>query len=420
MSRNTSPCLVQVAHPDGIILNAQLILEQKPARQQQKLKTLTKYVQTYPSGWKKRFELGKLLYQMGQWQQAMDELSRVVERQPQAIEARLLLAHLLHLTGKETEAISCYEQTLTWVQDEATRYHITGLMAQAQGRLQIALDAFERAALKEPDNCAHWLLLGQTQLGLEQPAAAKRSFDVILSLKPNDITALIYGYDALLHLEQFETAQQRLEQAYEQAPNDFRVLLRLANRRCQQRLVLGDEGETTVKLIRTVLRFVPQSAEAHYMLACYHVFRNETLQGKTVMQRFIEHYPNHPYGWYFYAQVLFHLGEIQKAADTIMRCYELGRCDREIYRALCKILPAADRLETLYPILTEMLTVFPMSWSLWAITGRVLVEQFNDHKLGIAHSAKAAELAPDLMTDWFVHSGADAGKAAQRGISKSI
>ena len=395
MSRNTATCLVQVSQPNDITLNAQLVLEQKPARQQQKLKTLTKYVQTYPSGWKKRFELGKLLYQMGRWQQAMDELSQVVERQPQAIDARLLLAHLLYLTGKKKEAISCYEQTLTWVQDDATRYHITGLIAQVQAHLQIALDSFERAALKEPDNCAHWLLLGQTQLDLEQPLAARRSFDVILFLKPNDVTALIYGYDALLQLEQVETAQQRLEQAYEQAPNDFRVLLRLANRRCQQRLVSGEDGETTLKFIRTVLQLVPQSAEAHYILAYYHVFRDETLQGKTVMQRFIEHHPNHPYGWYFYAQVLFRLGEMQKAADAIMRCYELGRCDREIYRALCKILPAADRLETLRPILSEMLTVFPMSWNLWATAGRTLIEKFDEHTLGLAYLAKANELAPD-------------------------
>ena len=75
------------------------MLDQKLNRQQQKLKTLTKYVQTYPSDWKKRFELAKLLYRMGQWSQAIDELSRVVERQPQALEAQLLLGLLWLLTG---------------------------------------------------------------------------------------------------------------------------------------------------------------------------------------------------------------------------------------------------------------------------------------------------------------------------------
>lgn len=403
MSRNTFPYLVPVSFGKGTALNAQLVLDQKPTRQQQKLKTLTKYVQTYPSGWKKRFERAKLLYQMGQWQQAMDELAHVVERQPQAIEARLLLGHLWHLTRKDEEAISLYEQTLTWVRDDATRYHITGLIAQCQGRLQAALNSFERAALKDPGNCAHWLLLGQTQLSLENPLAAQRSFDVILSLKPDDVTALIYGYDALLQLDQLETAEQRLKRAYKKAPDDFRVLLRLASRRCQQRLVSDQDGKTTLKFIRTLLRLVPQSAEAHHILACYHVFRGERIQGEAVMQRFIEQHPNYPHGWYFYSRVLFHLGQVQQAADAIARCYEKGGDDREIYRTLCEILPAADRLETLRPILPEMLAAFPLSWSLWTTAGQVLVEQFNDPELGITYSAKATELAPDQAAAWFAH-----------------
>ncbi|MDB9529660.1 tetratricopeptide repeat protein [Oscillatoria sp. CS-180] len=403
MSRNPSPCLVPVSHANGMDLNAQLVLDQKPIRQQQKLRTLTKYIQSYPSGWKKRFELAKLLYQIGQWQQAIDELSYVVRRQPQVIEARLLLGHLWHLTGKEKNAICLYEQTLAWVQDDATRYHITGLIAQCQRRWQTALDSFESAVLKHPDNSVHWLLLGQIQLRLEKPLAAQRSFDRVLSLKPNDVTALIYSYDALLQLHQVKTAEQRLQQAYKNAPSDFRVLLRLASRRCQQHLVLDDERAATLELIRTVLRLAPQSAEAHHLLACCHVFQGERIAGEAVMQRFVEQYPNHPYGWYFYARLLFQLGQVQKAADTIMHCYQKQECDREIYRACCEILPAAGRLKLLQPMLLEMVAAFPMSWSLWVTVGRVWVEKFNNYELGIAHSTRATELAQDQAAAWFAH-----------------
>ena len=121
MSRNAPPRLFPVSHASGLALNAQLVFDHKPIRQQQKLKTLTKYVQTYPSGWKKRLELAKILYGMGQWEQAIDELSQVIERQPQAIEACLLLGHLWQITGKEEEVISLYEQTLAW---EIGRAHV--------------------------------------------------------------------------------------------------------------------------------------------------------------------------------------------------------------------------------------------------------------------------------------------------------
>ena len=80
-----------------------------------------------------------------------------------------------------------------------------------------------------------------------------------------------------------------------------------------------------------------------------------------------------------------------------MRCYGWVRCDREIYRTLCEILPAAGRLETLRPILKEMLTAFPLSWRLWNTVGRTLVEQLDEHELGLAHLAKATELAPEQV-----------------------
>ncbi|NEQ50679.1 MAG: tetratricopeptide repeat protein [Leptolyngbya sp. SIO3F4] len=384
-------------------LNAQLILDQKPTRQQQKLKTLTKYVQTYPSGWKKRLELAKLLYAMGRWYQAIDELSQVLERQPQAIEACLLLGHLWQLTGKEKDAILLYGKTLTWVQDDATRYHILGLISQCQGCPHTTLRSFEQAILQDLSNSSRWLILGQVQLTLEMPWAAQRSFDVLLYLKPDDVTALLYSYDALLQLGQFKLAKQRLDKALMLAPNDFRVLLQSASRRCQQRLVSGKDGRTTLKLIRTALQLAPQSAEAHHVLACYHVYKGESTQGKAVLEQFIEHHPDNPHGWYYYAQVLFLLGNIQKAADAIMRCYQGPRCDREIYRALCEILPAAGRLVLLRSILREMLAAFPLSWSLWTTAGRVLVEQFDNHTQGIAHSARAIELAPEQAAAWFAH-----------------
>ena len=55
MSRCINPCLVKLSQPSIIELNVQLLLESKSTRQEQKLKSLTKYVQRYPSGWKKTF-----------------------------------------------------------------------------------------------------------------------------------------------------------------------------------------------------------------------------------------------------------------------------------------------------------------------------------------------------------------------------
>ena len=71
MSRKTFTRLVTLFQPSGREVNVNLVLGKKPVREEQKLKTLTKYVRQYPSGWKKRLELADLLYGMGKWQDAI-------------------------------------------------------------------------------------------------------------------------------------------------------------------------------------------------------------------------------------------------------------------------------------------------------------------------------------------------------------
>jgi cytochrome c-type biogenesis protein CcmH/NrfG len=59
-----------------------------------------------------------------------------------------------------------------------------------------AIAAFESAASLEPDNAAHWLALGQVQMGREDAVAALRVFNVVLSLHSDEIVALIESLDA--------------------------------------------------------------------------------------------------------------------------------------------------------------------------------------------------------------------------------
>lgn len=57
----TATCLVQLNQPTGVEMNAYLVLDEKLTRQDIKLKTLSKYVEQHPTGWKKRRELAELL-----------------------------------------------------------------------------------------------------------------------------------------------------------------------------------------------------------------------------------------------------------------------------------------------------------------------------------------------------------------------
>ncbi|WP_239005386.1 tetratricopeptide repeat protein [Gloeothece citriformis] len=431
MSGNTATSLVQFSQFSGVEMNANLIVSEKLARQQQKLITLSKYVEKYPQGWKKRLELANLLYEMGNWQQAVTEYYQVIERQPQLINVRLQLGKILQLMGLKKEAREIYEQALLLSENDGTQHHIKGLIALCTGESQEAITAFNLATSLEPKKVVHWLALAQVHQGRESPLGTLSALEQVLTINPDDVMALIYSYDALLEVGDISAARGRLNRLIVIAGDDFRVLQRQIAQCCQMRLVSGEEGKQTKKMITSLLRLTPDGVGAYNSLAYYHILRGDWRQGVEVLAKFTAEHPQHPYGWYFYGRCLFDTGDYHKAALMMEKAYHLYPDDCEIYRGLCEILPfvtspptplhlplppPARRGEsgtsfifgegskiTLASIVEEMLKRFPELWSVWATAGRVLVEHFQEFERGCQVSQQGTELQPQLADAWFRH-----------------
>ena len=404
MFRN-STSVVLLTQSSGVELNVRLILDEKPTRMHQKLKTLSQYVQRYPSGWKKRLELANLLYAMGCIHQAIEEYRFVVDRQPQLLEVRMKLGKLLQITGKEALAIAVYESALLNVRHVATRKHIDGLIAVCRNDIQGAIAAFEAAAVYEPDNAAHWLALGQLHMQTEDTVAALQAFNAVLSLNPDDMVALIDSYDLLLATGNMQAAQQRLGKIVDLAGDDFQTLKRQIDQRYRQRLVSGDEGKQTQQMLNSLVRMAAEGADVCQSLADDHIFRGEWAKGVGILAQFTEEHPNHPKGWYYYGRCLFHTGEYQKAASAMLKAYDLYPQDCQIYRALCEVLPAAGMIfyPNLVDIVEQMLQHFGDRWSVWATAGRVLVESCQEIARGCDISFKGTQLQPLLPDAWFCY-----------------
>ena len=343
MSRNFASCLVQISPCSGLQLNAYLVLNSKPIRQEQKLKTLKKYIKQYSSGWKKHLELADLLYEMGRWSEAIPAYHRVIKGQPQLIKPRIQLGKILQLMNRKEEAIAVYENAVVLAKKEATKQHLLGLIKSCQGNSKGAIAAFKSATGLEPKNLAHWLALGQIQMEAEHPATALSTFETILSLDANNLMGLIYSHDILLALGNLSEAERLLHKAVEVAPQDIQTLKRLISNRCRQRLVFDAEGKQTKKLINSLLKQAPSSPEAHNLLAQYFILRGEQDQGIKVLKQLTEEYSQNPHAWYYYSQCLFTLGKDEAAAEAILQAYALSADDRQIYRALFKILAATGK-----------------------------------------------------------------------------
>jgi tetratricopeptide (TPR) repeat protein len=410
MSRNTITYLVQLAQSSGVEMNAHLVADRRPTRQQSKLKTLSQYIQRHPQGWKKHLELAELLYATGCWDNAVEEYRQVLICQPQLFEVRLKLGKILQLMERETEAVEVYQSALELTENVATRHHLMGAICLSASASRIAIcqlnyqqaaKEFQSAASQEPDNAAHWHALGQVYLSLEAPHLALQAFNKVLAIDPDDLIALNHSYDVLIAVGYIYQAQERLSKAIALAPQDFPTLKRLVEMRCDRGLVWGDEGKQTKQQIQALQRLAPQAVDGYNFLAYYHIFRGDRAKGVATLQKFVEEHPKSPIGWYRYARCLFHTEDTQGAAEAILRAYKLYQKDCEIYQALCEILPEFGRLEELKPILEEMCDRFPERWSVWATAGRVLVEHYQEIERGCTVSKKSIQLQPQLADTWF-------------------
>lgn len=345
MSTNSFTSLVSLTHVYGFEIDINLFLNQKPTRQQQKLNALTKYIQQYPSGWKKILELADLLYEMGDWEQAIAQYYQLIERRSQRLDLRLKLGKMLQLIGKTTEAATIYQDTLTLAPDKATQHHLQGLIAICQGNILQAIDAFQAAIALQTEQAVHWLALGQVQLEANRVEEALQSFERILSWQPDDLVALIYSHDALMLLGNTEEAQQRLEKARNIAPNAFPVLKRSIEHNLRLKLVFGVEGKATLKMIRFALKLSPNSSDIQAKLANYYTLRGEKKKGVKVLEEFTNTHPDHPIGWCYYAYCLRSVGAGQEAAEAIFKAAQLCPESQAINRVKLEILMDAETRE---------------------------------------------------------------------------
>lgn len=322
---------VQVTLPTGAQISHHLSLRHYPTRLQQKLNKLQKYVERYPSGWKKRLELADVLVGMGHIEQAVEQYQEVLVKRRSLLDVYMQVGQLHCLMGRTDTAIATFMRAL-----EVVRYskeHLHGLIATCRGQYQAAIKQFEVATSKQPDHTAHWHAYGLTALTLAQPERALRAFDQALKLDSNDLLALTHSCDALLALGHLKEAEQRAQKALELDKHNVLALLRQADARAKQGLLRKQEGTETRRLLRKAHQLAPHAPDVADSQARYHILRSEQKKGLNLLRTFAHSHPNAPFAWYHYAHWLSYCGHAQAAKEAISKAYELHPNDVAIARA---------------------------------------------------------------------------------------
>ena len=109
------------ASAEGARPGSSALEDPRPRQAVLSIHALRVYIRKHPRGWKKRWELARLLRQAGELEEAVQLLRGAVERQPRRIAMALELGEILEQLGRPEEARAAYEAALRWARNEGAR-----------------------------------------------------------------------------------------------------------------------------------------------------------------------------------------------------------------------------------------------------------------------------------------------------------
>ena len=199
----------------------------------------------------------------GQWDQALKFGEQIVAQSPSRDDYRLALANTYFRAGKYAESSAQYQKLIEKDPKSAELYIRLGESRRYGGDNNAAIDALNKAKTIEPGNVAIYQDLGMLYESLGRSDDARKSYEEVIKLKPDDgmaLNNLAYlkadsGVDLDQALEYAERARQKL-------PDNLEVMDTLALIYIRKNLT--DDG---LRMLRDLVNRKPDSPTFHLHLA---------------------------------------------------------------------------------------------------------------------------------------------------------
>ncbi len=220
---------------------------------------------------------------LGAPQEAMSAYEAMLSQGGEDAEVAYRLAHLHEEEGNVDGAAHYQWLAANWAQDSAMMWEMAAELCYEVGRVEEAIEAYERLSDFQPHDPQTWFMLGLSQWYIDELEDAVRSFERVVDLHPMHQVAWRQLGSVYLELGRGEQALRAYEQALEIDDQDFDALLgaTLAARD------IGDIEEAMVWAERARAA-APEQVEARQLYALVTLDRGRSAEAAALLQELIE------------------------------------------------------------------------------------------------------------------------------------
>jgi superkiller protein 3 len=251
--------------------------------------------------------------------------------------------------GRLEDATNAFQEAARLRPEHPRVYYSLALLLLQRGLLNDALAAVDQALALDPEEPLFYLLQGEIFLGLRNLPEAERAYQSVIRLDPDSGEAYLSLADLYLASEQFEKSTQALRFYLEIHPEDTQALFYMGG------VLAGHKKrEEALEFFRQVIDRKPDHGRAWFHKAHLEAQDRETMdQALASFQKSLQLDPAYPPTHYEYGALLVKLGRTEEAIAAFEKAIELAPDLSQATYALGSLLSREGRTEEAQEYLTR-------------------------------------------------------------------
>ncbi len=214
--------------------------------------SLEKAIQAHPQEAAANFELAQILAGTGELDDAIAVLEKMLQFTPDHLGVLQSITKIHMKQAKWDSVLTDSQRLIEKHKKNPLGYHYRGLALQGQGKLELSVDAFERALLLKPNAVEPLIGLAKSRVLQKMPDKALKRVRQVIDQKPDHFLAQNLEGEILMSQQQIEMADISFEKAIKinpkwSTPYRNRAKIRAAQKNADALMGMLKTGYTETK-----------------------------------------------------------------------------------------------------------------------------------------------------------------------------